>query len=305
MKKISATIVADSVSPHGDRLTTLELTFPRFLLPEFNTHRAFSRNSASSRARSVKKTIQEVRDDPFVPVHWPSERVGMAGGAELSPLNRSGAERLWCAAAHTACEDAEALVSDGLHKSLVNRLLEPFMWHTVVVTATDWDDFFAQRLALLDDGTPAAELHFYDLAQEMARALILSQPREPAGDEWHLPYVSSSELTLLANTPEYGPNWLQVAIKLSVARCAGVSYLNQGLVRERDKELRLYERLRTAKPPHWSPFEHVARPVAGRSLSALGGEVLEHSPRRYNLTGWASLRWFMENGATLDEEENL
>src|SRR5918993_513598 len=141
-RQISARVIADSASSYGDRITTLECTFPRFLLPEFNTHRAFSRNSASSRARSVKRTIQEVRDDPFVPVHWPSERPGMAGGAELSPLDRSGAERLWWVAAHTACEDAESLVRDGLHKSLVNRVLEPYMWHTVVVTATDWDGFF-------------------------------------------------------------------------------------------------------------------------------------------------------------------
>lgn len=299
--ELSVTVVADSVSRYGDRITTLQCTFPRFLLPEFNTHRAFSRNSASSRARSTKKTIQEVREAPFVPWHWPSERVGMAGGAELSGQARSNVERLWWVAAHTACEDAEALVREGLHKSIVNRILEPFMWHTVVVTATDWEGFFAQRLALLEDGTPAAEPHFFDLAREMFQALERSKPRELTDDQWHTPYVTEQQWDVIANTPEYGSWWLVAGLKASVARCAGVSYLNQDADRPLQKDIALYQRLRSADPPHWSPFEHVARPVPAPTQ---GGTyvVPDNWFRRYNLSAWSSLRWFLENGATLGEE---
>ena len=50
LKRISAKVIADSVSPKGIRLVTIECQFPRFILAQVNTHRVFSRNSASSRA---------------------------------------------------------------------------------------------------------------------------------------------------------------------------------------------------------------------------------------------------------------
>lgn len=294
-KSISATVIADSISEVGDRITTLELTFPRFLLAELNTHRAFSRNSASSRARSTKKTIQEVRDDPFVPVHWPSEKVGMAGGAPLHEAACDDAVALWEGAHHYAVAHAEGLVVQGVHKSIVNRVLEPFMWHTAVVTATEWNGFFSQRLALLDDGTPAAEPHFFDLAQAMKDAIDESFADKLGDGEWHLPYVTKPLMNQITNTREFGPSWLSAALKVSVARCAGVSYLNQDADRPLEKDITLYERLASAKPPHWSPFEHVATPVSST------GTLI--SARRYNLTGWASLRWYLEaSGAKLDDE---
>src|SRR5688500_1961483 len=124
--RLRAVVVADSVTKHGDRITTLELTFPRFLLPEVNTHRAFSRNSASSRARSVKKTIAEVQGDPFIPWHWPQEQVGMAGGEPLTGDDLLNARIVWRDACYDALHRAESLVGLGVHKSIVNRLLEPF-----------------------------------------------------------------------------------------------------------------------------------------------------------------------------------
>ena len=39
MNKTSATVVADSINPQGDRLTSLLVTFPRIILAEVNTHR--------------------------------------------------------------------------------------------------------------------------------------------------------------------------------------------------------------------------------------------------------------------------
>lgn len=306
MTKLRVTVIADSVSRYGDRITTLECTFPRFLLPEFNTHRAFSRNSASSRARSVIKTIEEVSEAPFVPWHWPSERPGMAGGESVDEAARINSECAWLTSRNKALECAQELVDEGVHKSIVNRLLEPFMWHTAVVTATDWDGFFAQRLALLEDGTPAAEPHFYDLARAMRTALDESKPRELTNDQWHLPYVDYEQLTRRDNVRGDGGIRLSEAIRASVARCAGVSYLNQDADRPLERDLALYGKLRDANPPHWSPFEHVARPAAPTGEWALGERTTEKlaSPRRYNLTGWESLRWLVESGcATLVTEQ--
>ena len=43
---------------------------PRIILAEFNTHRLFSRNSASSRAIPFKKMVQSVLENPFIPIAW-------------------------------------------------------------------------------------------------------------------------------------------------------------------------------------------------------------------------------------------
>jgi hypothetical protein len=266
-----AHVVADSISPHEVRLTTMEVRFRRYVLAELNTHRAFSRNSASSRARSVKKTIQEVREDPAFPPVFPREQRGMSGGIEVE--GKLAALKAWKEACDEAVLQAERLVTIGVHKSVVNRLLEPFMWHTAVITATDWSNFFSQRLALLEDETPAADPAMFELADDMKKALDRSTP-EPVGFlEWHMPYVTSQERI------DYDSLNCQ---RMSIARCAGVSYLSQGAPRTLERDLEIYARMRNASPPHWSPFEHVATP----------GD--NHTQQYMNLRGWRSARWELD-----------
>ena len=140
-----AKIVADSVSEVGDRLTTMEVTFPRMVLAEFNTHRVFSRNSASSRAIPVEKQLQRIMDDPFIPVWWGRKQSGMQADHELEGDGLVQAKAEWLAARDSAVGHVQRLLELGLHKQITNRLLEPFMWHTVIVTATEWSNFFALR----------------------------------------------------------------------------------------------------------------------------------------------------------------
>lgn len=283
---ISAKIIADSISESGVRLTTMELHFPRFLVGELNTHRVFSRNSASSRARSTKKTIVEVENDPFIPSYWESEHIGMSGGKPLGLVEAADCRLAWREASIQAVNSARALAELGLHKSLVNRVLEPFMWHTAVVTATEWDNFYSQRLALLDDGRPQAEPHFYELATKMKQAQASSTPQELGPNDWHLPYILDEDYDKTL--------FLSELIRISVARCAGVSYLSQGdQGRDHTKDLNLFKRLETANPPHWSPFEHVARP----QCNAYGVYYLlgDEDKMFMNLKGWTSLRYCVEN----------
>jgi hypothetical protein len=279
--KISAKIIADSISPMGQRLTTMEVTFHRFILSELNTHRAFSRNSASSRARSVKKTILEVNHYPALPIAWPGEQPGMSGNSESDYDRDISAYNVWNHAAGNAVASAKALTQLGVHKSVVNRLLEPFMWHTAVITATDWDGFFAQRLALLDDGkTPAAQPEMYELARQMKAVMDISTPKAIDFGDCHLPYITDSDAEFVQNAAQL--------CQISIARCAGVSYLTQGATgRDPERDIALYQRLRNAKPPHWSPFEHVAVPAVVQDGD--GGPI-----RFYNLSGWASYRWVEE-----------
>jgi hypothetical protein len=77
-------VLADSIyglsSGQTARITTMQVTFPRFILAEINTHRAFSRNSASSRAIPTEKIIEQVVTNPFIPETFNRRVKGMGVG---------------------------------------------------------------------------------------------------------------------------------------------------------------------------------------------------------------------------------
>jgi len=149
--KISAKIVADSINGKGDRITTMLVTFPRYILAELNTHRMLSKNSASSRAIPFKKMVKSVQDDPFIPIAWQKDHTGMQG---TEYLNASADDWLiikdWLSARDNAVEVAKSLNKECVTKQICNRLLEPFMWHTVLITATEWENFFKLRCPSYD-----------------------------------------------------------------------------------------------------------------------------------------------------------
>lgn len=288
-----AKIIADSVSPEGVRLTTFEVRFHRFVLAEFNTHRVFSRNSASSRAIPLAKQIQRIETGLAYPVAWPKEQKGMQGGEPVS--DEWYARQVWAESAQAAIRQAGLLSQmpveggeEALHKSVVNRILEPFMWHTAVVTATAWDNFFAQRCS------PLAQPEIRVAAEAMQTAYNESKPMELGTEEWHAPYISEAEWASTMDSDDL--------VKIAAARCARVSYLTQDGKRDTDADLTLYDRLVTAQPAHWSPLEHVATPwPQNRQVGPLywgPGNVsqtsTDHLPRVGNLLGWRSLRTEVE-----------
>lgn len=145
--KISARIVGDSLSPQGHRITTMELVMPRYILAEFNTHRMFSRNSASSRAIPFEKMVKSVTENPFIPIAWQKHHKGMQGTEYLEGQEiKRFAPATWLRARDYAVQQATLLHQNvGITKQLANRLLEPFMYHKVLVTATEWENFFELR----------------------------------------------------------------------------------------------------------------------------------------------------------------
>lgn len=152
MKKIEAKIIADSIGPNKQRITSMILTYPRFIHSELMTHRMFSRNSASSRAIPFEKMVKMVQKDPCIPIAWQKDHKGMQGTEYITNLDARVCEREWIDASKFAVQQAKKLqgskwLSEGtsVTKQLCNRLLEPFMWHTVLVTATEWDNFFELR----------------------------------------------------------------------------------------------------------------------------------------------------------------
>lgn len=143
---ISAKIVADSITPYGDRLTSMLVTFPRYILAELNTHRVLSKNSASSRAIPFKKMRESVLTNPFIPVAWQKDHSGMQGSEYLDKQYSFECTQRWLIARDHALFEADNLTSGyGATKQLSNRLLEPFMWHTVLISATDFSNFFELR----------------------------------------------------------------------------------------------------------------------------------------------------------------
>jgi thymidylate synthase ThyX len=261
----SARILLDSRAPSGARLSTFEVRYPRFIHSEMMTHRVFSRNAASSRAIPIKKMIASIREEPALPIHWGRNQTGMSAREEIPAGVAALAKAEWHAALADALQHAERLAEKDidLHKQLVNRLLEPFAWITVIITATDWANFFTQRAH--EDAQPEIK----HIAEMMLAAYRASTPVPIAMSGWHLPLVQDDERALPA----------ELLCKISVARCARVSYLTHDGKRDRDKDLELYERLvGGGANGHWSPFEHVATPAA------------DAAARSANFTGWEQFR---------------
>ncbi len=242
----SCKIIADSIAPNGKRLTTFEITFPRIVLAEINTHRQFSRNSASSRAIPIEKMIDRVKNDPFIPISFGRNQKGMQAEQELTEQEQSAAVRHWLIARDEAVNRAKDLLKIGVHKQITNRLLEPFLWHTAIVSATEYSNFFAQRCH------PDAQPEIRRIAEMMQSSYCEDNPfNQVTLGYWHTPYITNEEQFELS---------ADVKRKVSVARCARVSYLSQDGKRDIDKDLELYDRL--CEGMHFSPFEHVAQTAA-------------------------------------------
>jgi len=245
--QITAKIIEDSISLADVRLTTFQLSYPRFIHAEFMTHRVFSRNASSSRAIPVAKMIEQVRTNPARPIHWGKNQPGMQAKEELSKADREAAQWQWERAAQSAAFFAEQMEATGTHKQVVNRILEPFQIMHVIVTATEWDNFFALR------AHPDAQPEINALAVEMARLMHVCTPKLCFAEEWHLPYVTPEERDLYN---------VEILKKLSAARCARVSYLtHDGKTPDVQKDVDLYDRLVGSKPIHASPVEHQATPM--------------------------------------------
>ena len=260
---MGAQILADSLSPDGVRLTTFQLTYPRIIHAEMMTHRVFSRNAASSRAIPVKKMIASVMDEPYVPMSWGKNQKGMQAGEEVDADARGDANDAWLSARDAAVEYAKELLDVGIHKQLTNRLLEPFLWYTAIFTATEWSNFFHLR------NNAAAHPDIATIAAMMQELYEELEPTPLRYGDWHLPLVSKEERF---NTSRYLAAGIhggatqadidkavQELVKISVGRCARVSYLTHEGKRDPQADIDLHDRL--LKSGHMSPFEHVARPA--------------------------------------------
>lgn len=240
-----AKLIADSYCASGVRLSSFEIEFPRYIQAEVNTHKMLSKNSASSRAIPVKKMLERLVADPYTPVYWGANKKGMQAGAELGEEDKARAMAEWLGAMENAMQHAEALREIGLHKQDANRILEPWMWQKVLITGTEWSNFFHLR------NHPDAHPAFQTVAAMMQELYEELEPRRLSPSQWHLPYVSDEEFEAI----EDWTRW----VKISAGRCARTSNLTQDGVRDPDADVGLHDRL--LGNGHMSPFEHQARPA--------------------------------------------
>lgn len=314
---IQAKIVADSLTECGHRLTTMEVVMPRYILAEFNTHRMLSKNSASSRAIPFSKMVKEIEERPFIPYAWQKDHKGMQGTEYLENSHLiEEATRLWLKARDNAVMSATLLNGSvggkAVTKQLVNRLLEPFMYHKVLVSGTEWENFFNLRCPSYtweyEDGTIVAkskeefikmfiaryptngeaelhemelvdehlnpndsiewykvnegqaDIHMMFLAEAIYDAMRESEPVKLKEGEWHIPFSNEIDLGKVASlSVNKDLSILELIQRISISRCARLSYqtLGDNPVIDYEKDLALYETLSTSG--HWSPFEHVAK----------------------------------------------
>jgi thymidylate synthase ThyX len=336
--EISATIVADSIGIHDDRLTTIEAVIPRIVLAELNTHRMFNRNSASSRAIPAKRMREMVKANPFIPIKWMKEHTGMQGNQYLEDEILIGFRNdQWLMARDRMIEHAYQLSDNirnplfkgnpeipdtAISKQIANRLLEPFMWHKVLISATDWENFLALR------ASEAAEIHFQDFAYKTLTALNSSSPRSLKPGKWHIPYedrIDTEECKKLLTDADFTtfPSLEEalemMKVKISVAMAARTSYTLVGVdgkVMTYAELIALHNRMVNQKPLHASVLEHVAQSMSAEEYIRWHRGYLRWSNSDYadeylkmnldgcgwcgTLKGWKQYRKFFPNENATD-----
>jgi hypothetical protein len=246
IKKISAQIIADSINPVGNRITSFILCYPRFIHSELMTHRAFSRNAASSRAIPIKKMVKEVWSNPAMPIRWGKNGKGMQDHGLLTGIRLWLIKRIWLLASKVACIFALLMYWIGVHKQIANRVLEPFAWMVTLVTATEYKNFFALRCHI------KAQPEFQHLAYLMLKEYLREEKLKAINwNDWHLPFAEFMPIECT----------LDQKLQISSARCARLSYMSFDGKLDIGKDYDIYKKLVGEVPGHWSPIEHPAQAV--------------------------------------------
>lgn len=314
---ITAKVICDSVSPDGVRITTLEIEYPRFIHGEFMTHRSLSKNSSSSRAIPIQKMLDQIESNMALPIYWGKNKSGMQAVEEVSKFDEAKSVLNWERSFNYTKERVLDMVDIGLHKQVPNRLTEPFQMMKVVVTGTDWDNFFNLRIH------PDAQPEICMLAYKIYKAMEESEPVKLKVRDWHLPYVDKLldndgfllSYGTLVHDSVYGdmhkPLKLEDAIKISASCCAQVSYRNTDMSLE--KADKIFNMLIKSDVLHASCFEHLATPIRNQDGLINGWDFgITHQNKQGqlfsgNLRGWISYRQQLQDNTcwNFDFEERM
>jgi hypothetical protein len=288
-KSCEVQVICDSVSQFsGIRLTTLQLRYWRPIHAELMTHRVFSRNARSSRAVPVATLLKEAI---YIP-QFEKNQPGMQSTQTFTMPEQAALAKIWSDFAEQTRAFCHGLMEIGVHKQWANRPLEWFGWIDVLVTSTDWANWFALR------NHPDAAPEIHELAHLMDQAMQPSFPKVLGYDEWHLPYITSEEQ---ANIGRYLD--LSDAKVLSAARCARLSYKPFDGETNPERERERYQKLVGSAPVHASPTEHQATPDYIQEIDLGKGQEIKVWARgkdHGNFTGWIQHRKEIQDEAIMD-----
>ncbi len=294
-----AKLLKYSISPSGKKIATFEIYLPKVLLAEYNTHSLIARNFSSSRAIPVGRN-NEI--ESFYPSYWGKNQSGMvAKDEEIDDI--ASANEFWDIAISSSKYYSRKLSDLGLHKQWANRLND---WHTMakgVTTATEWNNFLWLRNA--EDAQPEIK----ELAEQIQHLLESEQPQKLSPGEWHLPYIKterSSSSGELRYFDEVSDEYLDLdtAKRVSMARCAAVSYRTEGIGVTKAQDI--YNKLFSGKRVHASPAMHQATPMLEWNtleqnlhymMATEGVTHLDKKGRCWsgNLQGWVQNRQLLPN----------
>jgi len=320
----SVRILADSLNGLGDRLVTFLVTFPRLFEPELLRHRMLSFSAASSRAINLRKHINNVSDNTFIPTAFTTDNKGMSSTGVLKGISEAHARATW-RKAHQHIEQASlSLMTLGVHKQHASRLLQPFEMQTYMVTGTEWKHFFELRCPQYLTASGAtyhslatmyaiegdqvayknvghAQPEFMELAELMYDAMLEHTPKVLKAGEWHLPYgdnIDAFELTKAKSELQDS----ELLLKICSARAARISYLNHDGVINFADDKRLVDRLISVK--HASVFEHCAKVMSPLEYENFVrgniGQGIKFKNKGWcnNFKGFIQYRYFIENPVT-------
>ena len=300
---IVARVVAASQSAYCDtKMTTFEIEFPRFILAEVNTHCMLEKNAASSRAIPVAKMLENLKENHATPIHWGKNQAGMVADKEVDAEIAQKAKELWESAFATVDGICYEMIDLGIHKQVANRLNEPFQIVKMVISGTEWNNFFYLRMH--EDADP----HFQELARCMYEAASKAEYETLYEDEWHVPYVrtyreANGKRYYLDNNGDYISAF--TARQVSASCCAQVSY--RKCDDSIEKAEAVFDKLNIGsktKPAHASPTTHQATPMNlptdVKTRPDMWPEGVTHIDRYYDcwsgkLKNWIQFRKLIAN----------
>lgn len=282
----SAKVIADSISVCSNRLTSIEGRLPKFILAQLNTHKSLSKNASSSRAIPIKQCIREAssKETRAIPSKFGKAHPGMLATEWFEGDELELAQLRWEIAANRACNTAQSMLDEGMDKQATNRVLDSYIHSNVLITGTDdaWLNFFGLRLK---DADPTME----EFALKCLNAYNASVPDLLTKKQWHLPYVD------LTGVDVEHPAIMADVIKISISRCARVSY--KSFVDQKPstlaEDLTRFELLLNSR--HLSPFEHIATPDESVVFNFTTGRLESPLMHRWgNFVGWHQYRQMIQ-----------
>ena len=321
---IKVEIVADSANSFGDRLTSLVLTYPRIIHSEMMTHRMFSRNASSSRAVPVDKMIKAVRENTFCPFEFQKSHKGMQGSEYFTGADRQECINLWLESAELALQQAEKMKAKCISKQIINRILEPYQYYTVLITGSKegWQNFFnlrcpSYKLIGLDEENVKSRKEWLEKIQFSSALHPSMYPKTDV--EWLQINKGQAEIHIMDLAEkiydavnESTPKQLQAGewhipmisdleslklstddqIKLSVGRAANTSYTVVGDGKELTLEHAIKIHDKCVELVHSSVFEHCARAMSDEEYKVFikGKNIGTIAPYLFddNSKGWCN-----------------